>query len=95
MSTNIIFFHGEVLYFVTDYSQTFAIATLFINQMSVFPSDEITNCTLPHINVYGGKDEQCVHAVPVSSLNLCVSISFEELPSTFFIIAQPNIYERD
>ena len=63
--------------------------------MSVFPSDEITNCTLPHINVYGGKDEQCVHAVPVSSLNLCVSISLEELPSTFFIIAQPNIYERD
>ena len=88
-------FHGEVLYFVTNYSQTFAIVTPFINQVSVFPRDKITNCTLPHISVYSSKDEQQIHAIPISSLKLCVSICFEEQPSTFFIIEQPNSYERD
>ena len=88
-------FHGEVLYFVTDYSQTFAIVTPFTNQVSVFPSDEITNCTLPHISVYSSKDKHHVHVIPVTSIKLCVSISFEDLPSTFFISEQPNSYEKD
>lgn len=83
------------MYYVTDYSQAFAIVTPFSNQVSVFPNDEITNCTLPHINVYSSKDEDHVHAVPVSFLSLRVSIAFEELPSTFFIIEQPNSYEKD
>lgn len=90
-----ISFHGEVLYFITDYLQTFAIVAPFVTQMSVFPSDEITDCTLPHICVYRSKDEQLIHAIPVSSLNLCISISFKEFPSTFFIVEQPNSYESD
>ena len=87
--------HGEVLYFVTDYADTFASISPFKNPIKVFPEDDITNCEVPHIHVYSCKSESSVHAVIVSAIKLCISISFDEFPSTFFIVEQPNAYEKD
>ena len=87
--------HGEVLYFVTDYTETYAIILPFMNPIKVLPDDEITNCEVPHIHVYSCKSETSVHAIEVSTIKLCVSIAFEELPSMYFIAEQPNMYEKD
>lgn len=40
------FNHGEILYFVTDYSQAYAIISPFTNPLL---SDNITMCSVPHI----------------------------------------------
>ena len=87
--------HGEVLYFVTDYTETYAIVVSFTNPIKLFPGDEITNCGVPHIHVYSCKSGSSVHAIEVSAIKLCVSIVFEELPSMYFIAEQPNTYEKD
>lgn len=42
------FNHGEILYFVTDYSQAYAIISPFTNPLLLLPSDDITMCTIPH-----------------------------------------------
>ena len=83
------------LYFVTDYTETYAITVPFMNPIKLLPEDEITNCAVPHIHAYSCKSETSVHAVEISDIKLCISIIFEELPSTYFIAEQPNIYEKD
>ena len=50
---------------------------------------------MKYIHVYSCKSEISVHAIEVSTIKLCVSIAFEELPSMYFIAEQPNMYEKD
>ena len=87
-------FHGEILYFVTDFSQIFAVIIPFVNEISVFPDDNITYCSVPHIHVYGSKS-QSVHVISASCIDLCVAINFEESPNTTYITEQPNDIEKD
>ena len=67
-------FHGEILYFVTDFSQIFAVIIPFVNEISVFPDDNITYCSVPHIHVYGSKS-QSVHVISASCIDLCVAMN--------------------
>lgn len=88
-------FHGEVQYYVTNNSEIFAIIKPFSNCLHLLPVDDITNCTVPHIHIYSSIDKNNVHAVSLSSIDICVCISFEQLPGTFFVIEQPNLVEKD
>ena len=88
-------FHGEILYFVTEFSQIFAIIVPFQNKVSIFPGDDITHCSVPHIHVYSSKS-QSVHVISASCIDLCVAINFEEsIPNTTYITEQPNNIEKD
>ena len=89
------FSHGEILYFVTDYSQGYAVILPFTNPLLILPSDSITMCRVPHMHIYSSKSESSVHVVPVSHINICISVTFNQAPSTFFIIEQPNTIEKD
>ena len=67
----------------------------FTDSKTILPCDDITDCVLPHMQFCTCKNEDNIHAISVSSVKLCISISFKELPMTYFIIEQPNIYEND
>ena len=86
-------FHGTILYYITDFIQIYALVVPFVNPLSVFPTDDITFCSVPHIHVYGSIS-QSVHIILVSNMSLCVAISFKE-NSTTYICEQPNNFERD
>lgn len=89
------YYHGEVLYFVRDNSGMYAIVEPFINHQCLLPVDDITHCTVPHIQIYSSRSKD-VNIVPLHSiLNQCVSITFEELPNIIFIAEQPNATEMD
>ena len=65
---------GKILYFVTNFQAVFAVMALFIGQQqSIFPTDDITGCTVPHISVYTAKSDNIVHIVDVSSLRLHIN----------------------
>ena len=88
-------YHGEVLYFVKDHSEMYAIIELFINQQCLLTSDDITCCTVPHLQIYSSRGED-VHIVPLRSIiGQCVSITFEEIPNIVFITEQPNTTDKD
>ena len=87
--------HGEILYFVTDFTESYAIIVPFANCISMLPADDITMCKVPHIHIYSSKTENSIHVVPVSCISICVLVSFEQLPSAFFLIEHPNVTERD
>ena len=87
--------HGEILYFVNNFIESYATIVPFTNCISMLPTDNITMCKVPHIHIYSSKTDKNIHIVPVSCINTCVSVSFEQIPSAFFIIEQPNITERD
>jgi len=87
---------GEILYFVTNFQAVFAVVAPFVGlQQSVFPTDDISGCTIPHITVYTARSETTVHIVDALSLKLCVSMRFEEHPSFIFVAQQPNTVEKD
>ena len=86
---------GEILYFITDYTSIFAVITPFIDLQSIFPVDDITNCTVSHIHVYTNRSQTAVHVVKLSSVKLCVAMTFEKQPATIFIAQQPNNIEKD
>lgn len=88
-------FHGEILYFVADLTESYAIITPFTNRISMLPTDDITMCKVPHIHIYSSRSENNIHVVPVSSISTCVLITFEQCPSMFFVIELPNTTERD
>jgi len=85
---------GEILYFITDFASIFAVVIPFVDPQSIFPIDDITNCTVPHIHVYTKRSQTTVHVVKLS-VKLCVAISFEKQPATFFVVQQPNNIEKD
>ena len=85
--------HGEILYYVTNYS-VFAIIRPFTNCLHLLPIDDITNCTVPHMHIYGSMDDN-FHAIGLPSIRICVSISFQEFPDVFFVVKQPNFVEKD
>ena len=87
--------HGEILYFITDFIESYAIILPFTNYLSMLPTDGITMCKVPHIHIYSSRSENNIHIVPISCISTCVLISFEQFPSTFFVIEHPNITERD
>ena len=87
-------YHGTLLYYVTDFKQIYAVVVPFVSLLSVFPTDDITFCSVPHIHVYNSIS-QSVHIIPISSVNLSVVMSFEEVPNTIYICEQPNTIERD
>ena len=88
--------HGQILYYFTDYSQIFAVIAPFTNLMlDFFPKDDITKCTIPQIRVYKGIEDSNVQVISFTSIRLCVSVSFSQLPSTTFVIDQPNLFEKD
>ena len=58
-------------------------------------ADDITMCKVPHVHIYSSKTENSIHVVPVSCISSCVLVSFEQLPSAFFVIEHPNITERN
>ena len=87
--------HGEVLYFVKDYSEMYAIIEPFMNHQHLLPSDDITHCMVPHLQVYSSRSGD-VHVVPLQSIiSQCISITFDEIPNTIFIAEQPNSTEKD
>ena len=86
-------FHGTILYYITDFIHIYALVVPFVNPLSVFPTDDITFCSVPHIHIYGSIS-QSVHIVLASNISLCVAMSFEENPNTY-ICEQPNNFERD
>lgn len=88
-------FHGEILYFVTDFSELFAIIRPFCDRLSLLPTDDITGCTVPHLYAFSSKDMDNVHAVSLSSVRICVNVSFEQLSDTFIVVEQPNFVEKD
>lgn len=79
--------HGEILYYVTNYSEIFAIIRPFSNCLHLFPIDDITNCTIPHIHIYGSMDDS-FHAISLNlpSIRICISISFQEFPGVFYVV---------
>ena len=88
--------HGQILYFFTDYSQIFAVISPFTEPFFDFlPKDGITSCTVPQMHIYKCIDDSDIHVISLSSVRLCVSISFRQLPSTTFVIDQPNYVEKD
>ena len=82
------------MYFVTDFSQIFGVLLPFANKISIFPGDDITHCSVPHIYVYSSKN-QPVHIISASCIDLCIAINFEESPNTIYITEQPNDIEKD
>lgn len=88
-------FYGEILYFVTDFSSIYAIITPFTDSKSVFPTDKITSCSVPHIHVFARRNQKVVHVVELSSVDLCFVVSFKQHSSNIFVIQQPNNIERD
>ena len=87
--------HGEVLYFVKDYSEMYAIIEPFMNHQHLLPSDDITHCMVPHLQIYSSRSGD-VHVVPLQSIiSQCISITFDEIPNTIFIAEQPNTTEKD
>ena len=87
-------FHGEVLYYVTNHSEIFAIIRPFSNCLHLLPIDHITNCTVPHMHIYGSVDNN-FHVVSLPSIYICVCISFQQYPGVFFVVEQPNLVEKD
>ena len=88
--------HGQIVYYFTDYSQIFAVVASFTNVMlDFFPKDDITSCTVPQIHVYKGIEDTNVQVILFTSICLCVLLSFSQLPSTTFVIDQPNFFEKD
>jgi len=67
----------------------------FVSSQSIFPDDDITNCTIPHIRVYSGRSTTIVHIVELQSLKLYVAMCFEEDPTAIFVAIQPNRIEKD
>ena len=65
------------MYFVTDFSSIFAVVAPFEDRQLVFPVDEITDCTVPHISAYAGKS-QCIAHVKELLRNY--------LPFIFFVL---------
>ena len=45
-------YHGTLLYYITDFKQIYAVVVPFVSPLSVFPTDDITFCSVPHIHVY-------------------------------------------
>lgn len=88
------FSHGEILYFVTDYSQGYAVILSFTNPLLMLPSDSITMCPVPHIHIYSSKSESSVHVVPVSHINICISVTFNQAPSTFLSLNSPTLLKK-
>lgn len=88
-------FHGEVLYYVTNYSEIFTIIRPFSNPLHLFPVDDITNCCVPHIHIYSSTDKNNIHVVSLSSVYISVCVSFDQLPQTIFVCDQPNVVEKD
>ena len=84
---------GEVLYFVTDFISIYALIMPFTDMLSIFPQDDITNCNIPHMHAYASRNQSIVHIVEISTIKLCVSMSFEEQPSIIFVAQQPNNIE--
>ena len=87
-------FHGTILYYITDFMQIFAAVVPFVSPLSVFPTDDITFCSVPHIHVYNSMGHS-VHVIPASNINLCMAISFKEIPNTIYVCEQLNNTERD
>ena len=87
-------FHGTILYYITDFMQIFAAVVPFVSPLSVFPTDDITFCSVPHIHVYNSMGHS-VHVIPASNINLCMAISFKEITNTIYVCEQPNNTERD
>ena len=66
----------------------------FHTEVSLFPDDDITHCSVPHIHVYSSKHHS-VHVISASCVHLCVAMNFEESPNTTYITEQPNNIEKD
>ena len=45
-------YHGSLPYYITDFKQVYAMVVPFVRPLSVFPTDDITFCSVPHIHVY-------------------------------------------
>ena len=88
-------YFGEIMYFVTDFSSIFAVVAPFQDPQLVFPVDEITNCTLPHINTFAARSQRIIHVKELSVIHLCVTMNFTEHPSIIFVAQQPNDIEKD
>ena len=88
-------YHGEIMYFVTDFSSIFAVVAPFEDHQFVFPVDEITDCTVPHISAYASRSQSIVHVNELSAIKLCVTMTFTENPSVIFVAQQPNDIEKD
>ena len=86
---------GEILYFVTNFSSIFAVVAPFEDPQSVFPVDEITNFTVPHLRIYTTRSQNIVHAKELSTIHLCLAMTFTENPSIIFVTQQPNNIEKD
>ena len=78
-------YHGEIMYFVTDFSSIFAVVAPFEDHQFVFPVDEITDCTVPHISAYASRSQSIVHVNELSAIKLCVTMTFTENPSVIFV----------
>ena len=88
--------HGQILYYFTDYLQIYAVIAPFTNLMTdLFPKDDITSCKVPQMHLYKGIEDNNVQVISLSSVRLCVSVSFKQLPSTTFVFDQPNLFEKD
>ena len=87
-------FHGTILYYITDFIQIYALVVPFVNPLSVFPTNDITFCSVPHIHIYGSIN-QSVHIILVSNISLCVAMSFEENPNTYIVNSQTTLKETD
>ena len=88
-------YSGEIMYFVTDYTSIFAVLAPFVDPQFVFPVDEITNCTLPHISAFAARSQHIVHVKELSAIHLCVAMTFSAYPSIIFVAQQPNDIEKD
>ena len=65
----------------TDYSQIFAVIAPFTNSMlDFFPKDDITSCTVPQMHVYKSLEDSNLQVISLSSVRLCISVSFKQLP---------------
>ena len=68
-----------------------ALVVSFVNPLSVFPTNDITFCSVPHIHIHGSIN-QSVHIILVSNISLCVTMSFEENSTTYI---QATLKETD
>ena len=65
------FYHGEILYFVTDFFESYAIVIPFINRLAILPTDDITMCKVPHLHIYSSKTDTCHSSI--QNEYLCIS----------------------
>ena len=85
-------FHGEILYFVADCAECYALIAPFTDSAFILPNDDITMCSCLHIHMYQSRNDSSIHVIPTSDIKtICISISFHQSCMTY-ILEQPNIF---